>query len=311
MSDWTEKPEEIQNGKAWLEWRKNFMGSSDAPIIVGESPWCTPYELWLQKTGKKESEFSGNWATERGHRLEGFVRNKVNTERGMDFSPKTFDEKEYGEHKLPLSASLDGFCLFALNRVGLEVKVCGQADHATAMSGKVPKKYMPQIVHQFIVGNLDVIIYASYYVGKGVGEEDGNLVLLDIERPPQMAIDGLIEKEREFWSYVRNDLEYPIGEKDFKVVKCEKFLSVCTDLILAKNTLDEAASHYEALKNIAIEKAKSFGHPKIQSGQVKISRVERKGNVDWKRVSKKIGLESAEIEEFRKPSTFYHTVSFG
>lgn len=32
--------------------RNKCIGSSDAPVILGVSPWATPYDLWLQKTGQ-------------------------------------------------------------------------------------------------------------------------------------------------------------------------------------------------------------------------------------------------------------------
>lgn len=35
--------------------RRMCIGSSDAPIILGMSPWATSYDLWLQKTGQVPS----------------------------------------------------------------------------------------------------------------------------------------------------------------------------------------------------------------------------------------------------------------
>lgn len=62
-----------QNTKEWLEWRSQGIGASDAPIIMGASPWKTPYKLWLEKT-TGQSDFQGNEATERGHALEDSAR---------------------------------------------------------------------------------------------------------------------------------------------------------------------------------------------------------------------------------------------
>jgi predicted phage-related endonuclease len=38
-----------QQTPEWLEFRKNKIGASDAPIIMETSPWKTPYQLWLEK----------------------------------------------------------------------------------------------------------------------------------------------------------------------------------------------------------------------------------------------------------------------
>jgi putative phage-type endonuclease len=40
-----------QGTDAWLEARKSGIGSSDIPVIAGESPYRSPYELWAEKTG--------------------------------------------------------------------------------------------------------------------------------------------------------------------------------------------------------------------------------------------------------------------
>lgn len=39
------------------EARKKYLGSSDAPVALGLSPWRTPKELWLEKTGRLEREY--------------------------------------------------------------------------------------------------------------------------------------------------------------------------------------------------------------------------------------------------------------
>ena len=51
------------------ELRKKSIGSSDAAALLGLDKYRTPYDLWLEKTGRIEG-FSGNAATERGEYLE-------------------------------------------------------------------------------------------------------------------------------------------------------------------------------------------------------------------------------------------------
>jgi len=38
--------------------RKGFIGGSDAPIILGLSPWKSPYQLWLEKIGQDKDQSS-------------------------------------------------------------------------------------------------------------------------------------------------------------------------------------------------------------------------------------------------------------
>src|SRR6266404_2041612 len=45
-----------QNSKEWLAWRTSGLGASDAPVIMGVSPFTSQFELWLEKTGLGERE---------------------------------------------------------------------------------------------------------------------------------------------------------------------------------------------------------------------------------------------------------------
>jgi len=60
--------------------RSTFIGGSDAAAILGVSPWNTPVELWLQKTGqapKEEIDPVRQKILDRGHKLEPFIRDMV------------------------------------------------------------------------------------------------------------------------------------------------------------------------------------------------------------------------------------------
>lgn len=56
--------------------RAKFVGGSDVAAILGVSPWKSPYELWLQKTGRAPKEDvtpEQQKRFDRGHRLEPVV----------------------------------------------------------------------------------------------------------------------------------------------------------------------------------------------------------------------------------------------
>lgn len=60
--------------------RAHFIGGSDAAAILGVSPWKTPVELWLEKTGqapKEEIDAVRQKILDRGHKLEPFIRDMV------------------------------------------------------------------------------------------------------------------------------------------------------------------------------------------------------------------------------------------
>lgn len=56
--------------------RSRFIGGSDVAAILGVSPWKSPYELWLSKTGRaarEEVSAAQQKRFDRGHRLEPVV----------------------------------------------------------------------------------------------------------------------------------------------------------------------------------------------------------------------------------------------
>lgn len=48
---------------AWMEQRRHSIGASDVAAVLGESPWSTPYRVWLDKIGQR-------WNPPKGEFLE-------------------------------------------------------------------------------------------------------------------------------------------------------------------------------------------------------------------------------------------------
>jgi putative phage-type endonuclease len=72
--------------------RSAFLGGSDAAAVMGLSPWATPVELWMKKTGRAPTPVNVDRLAERrharGHKLEPFIRDmvidKLRDELGLD-----------------------------------------------------------------------------------------------------------------------------------------------------------------------------------------------------------------------------------
>lgn len=45
-----------KSNEEWLEQRKHGIGGSDVGAVMGLSPWKTPLDVWLEKTGRSEPE---------------------------------------------------------------------------------------------------------------------------------------------------------------------------------------------------------------------------------------------------------------
>lgn len=181
-----------QNTKEWSAWRSRGIGASDAPIIMGDSPWTTKFELWGYKTGILKRDAPNSYqlaAMNRGSMLEPEARRLYETDVGAKFPATSF---EHPVHTF-LRASLDGFNA-QLNK-NLEIKCPGKADHAIALSGTVPRKYMPQVQMQMLVSGAESSDYFSW---------DGGSSCVTITIQPDLQYqDRLLYEMVVFWNLVQ------------------------------------------------------------------------------------------------------------
>lgn len=185
----------------WLAWRRAGIGASDAPIVMGVSPWSTPYELWCDKTSTETPVDSSSWATDRGNELEPMARADYELMHGLDMPVVLAVHADYPF----LRASLDGYN--AEHKIILEIKCPGAADHTNASDGKVPDKYFPQLQHQLLVTGADRVHYYSF---------DGRKAHLVEVLPDHSYIEGLLIKELAFWKHVTDKAPPPFTREDFK-----------------------------------------------------------------------------------------------
>ena len=79
----------------WLAERQCGLGGSDVAVILGLSKYKSPYELWLEKTGRAEP-FKGNDATHWGQRLEDVIADEYADRTGMQLHTcPTLNNSEY------------------------------------------------------------------------------------------------------------------------------------------------------------------------------------------------------------------------
>jgi putative phage-type endonuclease len=148
-----------QNTSDWRVWRDKGLGASDAPIVMGDSPWTTRFQLWGQKTGLLPRQPFNAYqlkAMERGHELEPRARVLVEEGLSLNYPATSFEHKNYPF----LRASLDGYNE-ATNSC-LEIKCPGKKDHEEAVRGEVPGKYKSQVQMQLLVSGCDYSWYVSW-----------------------------------------------------------------------------------------------------------------------------------------------------
>ena len=65
----------IQRTPPWERWRAQGVTASEAAIILGRSPYKTPWRLWAERTGiAREADLSANPHVQRGNALEDAAR---------------------------------------------------------------------------------------------------------------------------------------------------------------------------------------------------------------------------------------------
>jgi putative phage-type endonuclease len=175
-----------QSTEEWLSWRRQGLGASDAPVIMGLSPWQKAPDLLRLKTGQTE-ERPANGAMQRGKTLEPVARRAYISHTSIEVEPVCVQSLEHAW----MRASLDG--LSADGRHVVEIKCPGEKDHQLADSGFVPEKYFAQLQHILAVTGLAEIHYWSFRFGWPL--------LLNVNRDDAF-VAALIEKESAFWSQV-------------------------------------------------------------------------------------------------------------
>jgi putative phage-type endonuclease len=106
----------VQGSDAWLAHSRNLFNASETPAVLGISPWQTPYQLWLVKTGRAETEVTA--PMRRGTALEPQARLAYEEKTGLVMQPLVLQDGRF-------SASLDGMTLAGDLIVEIKVPVQG------------------------------------------------------------------------------------------------------------------------------------------------------------------------------------------
>ena len=190
----------IQGTTAWLEERRNHIGASDAVVIVGDSPWKTPLELWEQKLSLRPDD-PENQYMRRGTEMEPLARKVFEEMTGYEVFPQVVYHKK---HKF-MMASLDGLSLDGT--IAVEIKCPGEKDHALAVAGKIPSHYKAQLQHQMACLDIPMIYYFSF---------DGeNGFIIEVQRDDKY-IEEMIEKERQFQNCIDIFVQPEFTDRDYK-----------------------------------------------------------------------------------------------
>jgi putative phage-type endonuclease len=179
----------------WLELRRKGLGGSDAASSCGLSKWKTRFELFLEKCGDLEEKAEDK-------EPEWFYWGRTMEEPIIQALRDRHDITDARPHKfMEFSTSYPWAFYDADGLVGsdglLEIKLSRYADDwGPSGSDEIPLSYTLQVQHGMAVMNKSFAVLACLIAGH-------ELRIYRIDRD-QALIDGLMQKEREFWSLVES-----------------------------------------------------------------------------------------------------------
>lgn len=267
----------VQGSPEWHAHRAGHRNASETPAVLGVSPWVTPYQLWLQRTGRAQPEV--NRAMLHGTQLEPVAREAYEALTGHVMQPLVLVEGEY-------SASLDGITLDG--GLILEIKCPAKGRDSDlwkqASEGKTPEHYRWQIEAQLMVSGASL---AHLYVFDG---SEGIL----LEQRPQKTDWPMIQNGWErFMRHIARDLPPPMTDQDTRVRTDDEWNAAAGAYLALKAQAEAASAQLEEAKARIVGLA---SHTSEKGAGLQVTRYWKAGNVDYKRVPQLAGVD---VEKYR------------
>lgn len=201
---------QLGSREEWLEHRKKYIGGSDAAAVIGQNPWKSNVELWLEKTGQVISpDISENPNVKFGTNAEPIIRElfKLNY---LQYEVLYIENNSWINDKYPFAAvSHDGWLIDSNGRNG--VWECKTSEIVSSMAkekwkDKIPTNYYCQLLHSLMVREdcefaVLTALLTWRYDDKEVYQQLKNY---HIERAEvEDDIKYLAEAEAKFWDQVQ------------------------------------------------------------------------------------------------------------
>jgi putative phage-type endonuclease len=255
------------------------IGASDAPVIMGETPFKTPRTLWSIKTGRKEEDPAGP-AARRGRELERSARRAYERQTGIQMEPLCLVHEEFEW----MRASLDGLSFDGSTL--LEIKCpLSLRDRASAQGGRIPSHYHAQLQHQLEVSGAEKAHYWSFHGTDGI--------LIEI-RPDREYAKRLVEAETAFWQLVKENRWPELANEELDLSADPKWRHAALRYREVRLRLESAAFEEHRLRAMLTRLATAR---RTYGCGVEVFKSSRKGAVDYSAVPE---LRGVDLEPYRK-----------
>ena len=278
----------------WLSVRKSGIGGSDAAAAVGLSPYMSPLELWLVKTGRDASLFRPDpqdttepvyWGT----LLEPIVAASYTKQTGN----KVRRVNAVLQHlTIPfMIANIDREVVGSRDVQLLECKTAGEFGARLWRDG-VPEYVQLQVQHQLAVTGRQAADVAVLLCGQ-------QLDVHRIERDDGL-ISRLIELEAMFWRYVQTDTPPPADGSDSadRALRClypgaggtvdftddRRLSSVFADLVSVRADIEARQQVESKLKQTIQQAMGEADRAMFETGEVSFKRSRDGSTIDLPRL---------------------------
>lgn len=201
-----------QGTDEWLDLRQKHLTASNAPAMMGESPYCTRNTLIKTLATNERPEVSDymQGIFERGHKAEADARDLLETETMRNYPAIVGTKNVEG---LPLLASLDGYC----EETGdiFEHKLWNEKLVLAVEAGELPDQYCWQLEHQMLVFGQNS---ATFIVSDGTIANRRVLSYQSDDKRRKALIAGWKQFQKDL-----NDYEPEIEEESIKPTEAHTF----------------------------------------------------------------------------------------
>ncbi len=196
-----------QNTAQWLDWRRRGLGASDAPIVLGKSPYKSRRQLFDNKL-KLRPDDRQSLVTDLGHIFEPRARAQFELLTGSELKA---DVCKVHKKKPHIRASLDGDN--ESERVFAEIKFVGEKKWQEIRREIEPTdEHYPQIQQQFIVTGYD----RGFYIAYTLDEKRKDIARFQsVEVKPNFTYMEYLEQELDaFWRLVETQTPPELEDRD-------------------------------------------------------------------------------------------------
>jgi len=278
---------------AWLEWRGQGVGATDAAQLAAARGLVEP-AAWMEREAEQVlfwdklgmgKSITMNAAMRRGVELEESIRSALEADLG--FIAPVCGERE---DRPWMRASFDGL---TIDGDIVEIKVPNQKVVELARAGEVVGYYQPQLAHQAMVAWGDPQAWSgNERIHFCVWDDQVQEVVMvtwpsDRLRPLAAAMLPILD---EFWDRVQRRIA-PVGGA--------QWTGLATCLAEAKSEAALAEAAKERLRRAVAEEGYQ---PKAFAVRHQKPRTIRR--VDWEAVIGDLGVDESALEPYRRPSTW-------